>query len=554
MASLLHHLRNTPRAIEVIEVLARHGFASFISRIGLDHYIERGRELIGLPVAEEAAVKMHPAERLRHVLEDLGPTFIKLGQILSTRPDLITSRFAAEFRKLQAATPSAPFDQIRQRLVDDFGPDLTRLFRTIDEQALASASIAQTHRAILADGTPVILKIIRPGVEEIVEADMRVLTDLAALIESTVQDFGFSPSDLVREFARQIRRELDLQIEGRSIERLRAAFDDDPRIHFTEVYWQATSRHVLAIEEVKGTLLSKLNPASLSAEERLAIVEAGTDAVFRMCLEHGFFHADPHPGNIFACPGGELYFIDCGMTGYIEQRNQARLASLVAAVIASDLDRVVRSLIELADADPSMENDRAFRADTWEIVTRFHGGALENLNVAALLNSFFDMLQRHRIHLPADMAILIKALTTIQGVGEAIAPEFDLVSHVRPMIEALVRRQYGPQAMKDRTQRSLAEYLALAEELPREIRLLAAELRRKKFQLRLQMDEIHELKQGLVGTGRLLALAMVMASIVIGASNMAQIEGGGWLLNLLGLAALTGAFLFCVWVALLRDP
>jgi ubiquinone biosynthesis protein len=289
----------------------------------------------------------------------------------------------------------------------------------------------------------------------------------------------------------------------------------------------------------------------LPAQERRAIVEAGTEAVFRMCLDHGFFHADPHPGNIFALGEGRICFIDCGMTGFIEPRQRARLASLVASVVACDLDRAVRILIDLADADPSIENDRTFRADTWEIISRFQGASLENLNVAAMLNSIFDTLQRHRLHLPADLAILMKALTTIQGVGEEIDPEFDLVGHVQPLIEKLVREQYGPKSIRDRALRTMTEYMELAENLPQEVRVLAAELRRKQFKLRLQMDEVHEVKVGLVNTGRLLAVAMVLASVILGTSILT--DGRGTFLTIAGVVALAIGLLFCLRVVLTKD-
>jgi ubiquinone biosynthesis protein len=553
MASLIHRIRSTRRAVEVVEVLARHGFADILDRTGIDRALNRGRAMVGLSSnPAQADDAMSVAMRLRQVMEELGPTFIKLGQVLSTRPDLVTNAFADEFRKLQSSTPSAPFTVIRKRLKEEFGPRWDEdVLQHIDEEPLASASIAQTHRAVLADGTPVILKIIRPGVERTIEADIAVLSDLAELVEGKVQDLGFVPTEVVREFARQIRRELDFEMEGRSIERLRKDFAADPRVNFTQVYWQATTRRVLAMEEVKGTLLSRLTPDQFTPAERLAIVEAGTDAVFRMCLDHGFFHADPHPGNIFACEGGRIYFIDCGMTGFIEPRIRGRLAGLVASVVACDLDRVVRILIDLADADPAIENDRAFRADTWEIVTRFQGASLESLNIAVLLNSIFDTLQRHRMHLPADLAILIKALTTIQGVGEAVAPEFNLVGHVQPLIEKLVRDQYTPSSIRDRTLRSMSDYLELMENIPQELRILAAELRRKKFKLRLQMDDVHDLKVGMVNTGRLVAVAMVLASVILGSSIMTQ--GRGMLLTVIGIAALVVGIMFCIRVVLMKE-
>ena len=249
--------------------------------------------------------------------------FIKLGQVLSTRPDLVPAELADELRSLRSNCPTVPFAEIRKRLEEEFGDKLDEHFQSIDEVPLAAASIAQVHRAVLKDGTNVVLKIVRPGIEEIIESDMDILTELARLTENRISELGYSPKETVREFQQELSREVDLLYEGRSTDRFRKNFADDPKIHFPIVYWPSTTRRVLTLEHVQGTLLVRNrflhDVAGAAANDR----GKGSEAVFRQCLEHGFFHADPHPGNIFAMPDGGICFIDCGMTGRIDRADHA---------------------------------------------------------------------------------------------------------------------------------------------------------------------------------------------------------------------------------------
>ena len=350
-------LRNARRSHEIVTALVRYGFHDAVQELGLDRLVQRGKNLLRFRKlqAETPAdvVRVPQAVRLRQVLEELGPTFIKLGQVLSLRPDLIPPDWANEFRKLQSDVPPVPFENIMAALEREFPGKVTSTFQSIDETPVAAASIAQVHRAVLADQSNVVIKVLRPGVRELLETDMRILRFLAEFVEEHFTDLGYSPTAVVEQFEKELRRETNLVTEGRATERLQRAFLDNPNVAFPKVYWQATTTGVLALEEIQGVLLSKLTPSDFTDEERRNIVAHGTDAVFRQCLEIGFFHADPHPGNIFALPGGRICFIDCGMTGHIDPLTAQRLADLVQAVIGGELDRVIQTAIALGDTDPN---------------------------------------------------------------------------------------------------------------------------------------------------------------------------------------------------------
>ena len=544
-------IRNTRRAAEVVAVLVKHGFWQVLSDTGIERILERGQEILLRSRSDEPAEAAKPAVvRIREVLEELGATFIKLGQVLSTRPDLVPPELADELRRLQSDCPRVPFSEIQERLNSEFGDRLPLLFRTIDQEPIAAASIAQVHGAILHDGSPVVLKIVRPGVEQTIESDMDILMELARLTERYFSELGFSPADTVREFQQELAREVDLLHEGRATDRFRRNFSDTPEVRFPKVYWEATTRQVLTLERVNGTLLSGLNRDSLTADERHRIVAEGTEAVFRQCLEHGFFHADPHPGNIFVLQDGAICFIDCGLTGRLDRQTMFHLASLVMSVISSDLEVVIESTMALSNADGALKFDREFRRDAWNFMARFDAASIESLDRAGLLDDFFVLLRKHRIRCPADIVFLIKSITTIQGVGQSICPGFDLVSHVRPHMERLIRERYGIAAAGERIKAGALRYLSFIEDLPDELRDVLDQLRRREFSVNLKHqgldrlnDDTIEHASGTIAVGLVIAGLLVSSSVLI----LAEREAGGVsLLRGLGVGGIVLAMLLAV--------
>ena len=552
-------LRHARRFAEILDVLVRYGFESFVVETGLDKAYLKGREFIGVPVPDEATRRLPTKVRVRLMLEKLGPTFIKLGQILSTRPDLIPPDMAEEFKRLQDDVGKISFEQIRKRLEEEYGEHLDEFFESIEEQPLAAASMAQTHRAVLKGGSKVVIKVLRPGIESTVQTDMEVMTEIARFVENHFRNQGYSPTEVVHEFSKQIRRELDLETEGRSTERLRGYFRENPNINFPKVYWEATTKKVLALQEAEGTLLSRLDLATLNPEQRRRIVENGADAVFQMCLEFGFFHADPHPGNIIVTSTGALYFIDCGMTGHVEERMMLALADFVASVVAGDLDKVLRQALVLADADPALLSNRALRADAWELVSRFQTGTVESLDITALLQGLFELLRTYRVKCPADLVFLMKAMATVQGVALEIDPEFDLIAYVRPHLVRLAKRQYGIDAAFTRFRRSAWNYVELVEDFPDEFRALITQLRRQNFSIRLEHKGLQELEQTIMLASKYLSAAMLVAAVVIGGALLMHsgARPSHWtVLSVLGLAAfvVAAAFALFLLISIFRKP
>ncbi|KAB2890455.1 MAG: AarF/ABC1/UbiB kinase family protein [Desulfobulbaceae bacterium] len=514
ITSITRTIRSTKRLAEIIKVLSAYGFRQVLVDTGIHRLLDREEES---PEYRSASSVPRPV-RFRKVLEELGPTFIKCGQILSTRPDLIPAEWAEELKKLQDRCTPVPFSEIYDVLSIDFPGRLDLLFSSIEENALAAASMAQVHRATLQDGQHVVIKVLRPGSRQLVEEDMALLESLSQIVEQYFSNLGYSPVAVVKEFSRELSKEINLIYEGQSTDRLRRYFEDDPNIHFPKVHWTATTRNVLTLEEIHGRLLSTISPDSLTAQERRAIVAKGTDAVFKQCLRFGFFHADPHPGNIFLQPDGSICFIDCGMTGQLDRKTTEQLIDLVAGVIRGDIERLCRVVVELTDTDPAKTDRRDFRADLQHLISHFQNADLQHIDISTLLTEFFDMLQSYHLQCPGDLLLLTKALTTIEGVAAHFDPTFDVLSHVEPQIKEIVVNRYGIHAIKDRLEKTAAGYFQLLEDIPKDVQRFLDHVRHRRFTLNLEMRRIEHMADKIDLASRVMGIAMIIAALIVGSS------------------------------------
>jgi ubiquinone biosynthesis protein len=477
------------------------------------------------------------------VLETLGPTFIKIGQILSTRPDLIPPEWAEEFANLQGNVSPVDYRLIDQLLETEFPGRLDSLFEYIEETPLAAASMAQVHRARLTSGEAVVLKVLRPGNRQRVEEDVSLLETIAQIVEQYFSDLGYSPIEVANEFSRELLREVNLIQEGQATDRLRRYFEDDQEVFFPKVYWQSTTRNVLTLEEINGTPLSRINPDELGFEIRRKIVANATKAVFKQCLTFGFFHADPHPGNIFLLEKGKLCFIDCGMTGHLDKKTAEQLVELIAGVIKGDVQRLCRVVIELTDVDPSVTDRRDFRLELQNMIDQVQATPLEHIDITSLLSDFFKTLQRYKIRCPGDLMLLVKAMTTIEGVAAEMDPSFDVLAHVEPEIEEVVTNRYGVGAIKRRMQKTLGSYLLLLEDIPGDIQRFLDHARHNRFTLNLELMRIEHLAEKVDFSSRMMGMAMVISALIVASSILILADSLSQEQGIIGVLVIIGLIL-----------
>ena len=521
---LTNTIRNIKRVTEIVSVLIRFGFGDIVHATGLDRLYARGRRFFRRRLPDPAVERLPFPARVRRVLEELGPTFIKMGQVLSTRPDLLPPDFIEEFRLLQDECKVLPFPVMKATLSATLHGRETELFTTFDETPLAAGSIGQTYRARLQDGTPVVVKILRPGVRNTIRSDMEVLEFLARWLESHYKNLGFSPLGVVQEFAQQLSQELDYHQEAESTERLRDLFADSEKIGFPLVFWDATTSDVLTTEEIVGRSLSKIDHTTLSPSQRVRIVETICDAVFKQCFQFGFFHADPHPGNLFIQDDERVVFIDCGMTGFIDRKTADLLASIFYGTAVGDAELVLRAAVDLAEIDPMTAGRRDFQSDVATYIARFRATPVTRMQIGKLLQDFFEKLRKYQIHCPSDIVFLIKAITTTEGIVTAMAPGFDVMSYAQPYIVRLVRRRYSPNRIRKRVTRTALAYAEMFESLPNNTDRFFRLLNRNQFQLRLTHEGLMAFDRTVTRSSKRLAVAMVSTSLIIAGAILIHAE------------------------------
>jgi ubiquinone biosynthesis protein len=546
LAALAGSARDLGRLQEIGAVLLRYGFGDFARRLGI--------RLPWRPV--EAASAMEAPARLRHALQDLGPAFVKLGQILATRVDLFAPEWIAELEKLQDQTPPAAYAAVHEQLTEDLGAAPEAVFAAFEPEPIAAGSIAQVHRARLADGSQVAVKVRRPGIVPVVEADLRLLARLATLLEGHVTEFArFHAREVVRQFTRTMRAELDLAAECRNAERVAQRFRDDPSIVVPQVYWDWTGERVNVQAYVEGTPSRDLEALAAAGLDRRVLAHRGAQAMLKMVLEDGFFHADPHPGNVFYLPGNRVALIDFGMAGHLSERRRDELVRLLAGLVGREADAVVDVLLDWAGAERIDAATLAVDIDAF--IDRYHGVALRELRMGAMLADLTALLREHNLALPADLALVLKACVTLETYGRELDPEFDMVGEAAPFLEAATLERFGPRGLAKRGGRALAALAGIAGELPQDLRELIRAARSGRLQMHVDLTTLQSFGRQVDTSANRLALGIVTAALIVGSSIVMTLEGGPALfgLPLFGVLGFAGALVGGAWlfVSILRS-
>ena len=509
-------VKNIQRVREIAAVVAKWGFGDLLARMELEGTVERARNLLVWRRHREAVVRYTTEERIRHAFEELGPTFIKLGQILATRPDLIPMSLVVELRKLQDDVP--PFDGAlaRRQVEASLGRPIEAVFARFDERPLAAASIAQVHRARLHAGDEVVVKVRRPNLEAIVRTDLEILAALAALLEQNAPEMAqWRPVAIVEEFQRALSREVDLTNEAFNLIRFAANFAGDPHVHVPKAYLEASSEAVLTVEYIDGVKMSDLAGLERAGIDRKRLAAIGVEFCLRQVFEHGFFHADPHPGNLFVLPGEVIAPIDMGMMGALEPETVDALLELLVGLLLRDADKIVRLLFRLGLSDDRVDVP-AMRRDVRELIDRYWSVPIGDVDVAQLIARLFEMLQRHHVVMPAELLLIGKALATVDGMARELDPELDPLRAIRPyVLKQYLKRLSDPRWLARDVLETGRGWLEAASALPGDLRAITRDLRRGDLQLRTRIEGLEALVREQGRSANRSALALVLAATLL---------------------------------------
>jgi len=507
MASLLTTARDLERLRQIAGVLAVHGFGEVVDRTGLASLIP-GRK-------REDGGRMPAGIRLRKVLEDLGPSFVKLGQIMSTRPDLIPEDILVEMKKLQDDVPPVPFSEIQTQVERELGCELGEVYTWFDEAPLASASIAQVHRARLRRGDDedeVVVKVQRPQVQTVMARDIDLLYWLAkAIVRSMPESHLYRPVSLVEEFDRSVSAELDFSLEADNHQRFTANFEANPHAKFPKVYRSASAKRVLTLEYLEGQKVYAAERAGVSGE---LIAKRSIEIIIQQIFEDGFFHADPHPGNIIILGPPDspvIGMIDVGMVGRLTPKMRDRVVDLVLAAVREDYAGLADALWAIGRPTQKVDRD-AYDAEVAALAQRYLGKRLKEIDLGALIRDLVMGSRKFGLEVPTEFLMLGKSLMTVEGIGKEIYPELDLLEEVRPYFMRLFQQRYSPERMTEDAFRGLRRLGAAATEMPLQVEEILDDLRKGAFSIRTQQTQLESAADRL---GRRAFSGMVVSSLIV---------------------------------------
>lgn len=548
MLESLHAFQDLPRLRELVVILMRHGFGDVIRRAGVGTFLERAGELLSAGKDDSLAHLELPV-RIRMALEAMGPTFVKLGQVLSTRVDLFPEEWIAEFERLQHAVAPEPAEAMVAQMTQALGRPPQEVFADFEPHPLASASIAQVYRARLEDGTQVVLKVRRPGIRPRIEADLRILSVLAGVAARELPELQrFQPVEMVAQFGRSIGRELDLALEARNQDRFARSFADDPNVVIPRIHWEHTSARMNVQDFVEGVPGNELELIERAGLDRKTLADRGAGAVLKMILVDGFFHADPHPGNVMYLPGNRIAMLDFGMVGRLSDHRRNQIVDLLAALSRRDEHGMMAVLLDWT-GDAEVDEARLAQ-DLGDLVGDYDHLALKDIHIGRLLGDITTVMRDHAIVLPPDLALLFKALISLEGLGRRLDPEFHLVDYLRPFVKRVILSRYEPGAVGKRMRHGVSDVLGMLGGIPGDLTKLIRDARRGRMRIEFDLKRLDHFGHQIDRSANRLTLGVVTAALIVGSSIVMTVRGGPELfgLPLFGVVGFLLASCIGVWL------
>ncbi len=510
--------RHIHRYRQILGVLFQYGFGELLRDLRLEEYLELGLPMLSRK-KDEHLEKLTRAEKLRKAMEDLGPTFVKMGQILSTRPDLIPLQYIHELAKLQDNVPPFPYEEARKIFTAEIGRAPEEVFEHIDPVPLAAASIGQVHRARLAEsGEEVVVKIQRPRIRETIEVDLEILLHLAALAEKHLEELEIHrPTRIIREFARNLEKELNYVTEAVNIEHFARRCIDDDTVYVPRVFRDYSSRLVLTMEYVAGIKASNVEQLREQGYDLPEIARRGATLIMKQIFVNGFFHGDPHPGNIFILPGNVICFLDFGMMGRISRQEREDFSDLIIQVVNRNDRKATDTVLKLTACD--REPDRTeLERDLTQLIDQFFYLPLKELEMGPLLHQLLEILSRHGLRVRPNLFLMLKAIASADGLGRQLDPDFEIARHTEPFVRKIQINRFNPRRLAHEMLDSSAEFVYLLKEVPRELRAILHQARQGRMTIEFQHRGLEQLLYTQDRTSNRIAFAIVLAALIIGSS------------------------------------
>lgn len=503
---------------QVVGVLIRHGYYDFVDNSNLLRFVKFRQRYMPEGVFLKDDEKLTHWQRIKLVLEELGPAYIKLGQFVSNRPDLLPQDLCTELETLLDAVPPFDSSQAVKIIEKEFGARISKIFKEFNETPFSSASIAQVHRAELHDGTNVAVKIQRPGIKKVIWADLEIMVEIATLLEKYVSGMDvINPVGIVKEFRESIIEELDFMNEAGNIEKFTRKFGKDKRVYFPKVYKEYTTTHVLTMEMVEGVSLSKIKEGTDPKYNLDLIATTLSDLLMEQVFEHGYFHGDPHQGNIIILENNVICFIDFGQVGVLSPRNRQVLREIITGLVQRDPRKVTGATMKLS-TNSEIINREQFENQVFKIIDKYADVTLHNLNLSKFFNDLFKLIVNSKLMIPSDLYLLGKAITSLEGTLRKIKPDFNIIEHIEPFVRKMILENINPYNIFKDIYGSLSEYSELFRNFPGGIRDIINQLKNRNIRIQFEHKGLEPMLLKHDQISNRISFSIIASSLIIGSS------------------------------------
>jgi ubiquinone biosynthesis protein len=519
--------KNIRRLRHIVNVLIKHGFGQIIEQLHLQDFLSMGMRVVTFrPPLGKPKVRVSMPVRVRQVFEELGPTFVKFGQLLSMRPDIIPREFINEFKKLQDRLPPLPFPIIQKAMEEELDCPPGEIFSAIQEIPSGSASIAEVHEAALKDGTSIMIKVQRPKIEQQIDTDISILFYIAHLLEKYIPESRvYDPVGLIEQFSKSIHRELDFTLEASNTQKFNTLFEGDPTVVIPKVYWDLTSKRVLILQKISGIRVNDLEQIDARGWDRKLLARNGCHVFLKQFLEFGLFHGDPHPGNLLIVSDGVLGLMDFGIVGRLDEEIMESCAQIFFAYMTKDYDRLIEEYINLGFFTDNTDL-RAFKRDFIDLTEMYYDRPIKHIAVSEIFSKTLEMAMKHNMRVPVDLMLLGKTLLFTEEVGRQLDPELNLIEISRPYAKRLIKKRLQPKRILKDLTRNISNISKIMKLLPNQLNTLIKKLIKGELKIEFEHLGLDNLIREIDRSSNRIAFGLIISSIIVGSSIIMSLETG----------------------------